>query len=53
MRVEILRGVVIDGGKTTQPGDKVEVSDALAKLLIAKGKAKVAPAPKKTAKKDD
>lgn len=52
MKVEIIRGVVIDGGKTTNPGDKVEVSDTLAKSLIRSGKAKKATTPRKT-KKDD
>lgn len=52
MKIEILRGVVIDGGKTTKKGDKVEVSDILAKSLIRSGKAKKAPTPRKTKKND-
>lgn len=40
MKIEILRGVVIDNGETTKEGDKVEVSDTSARHLIRIGKAK-------------
>lgn len=52
MKIQILKGVVIDGGKTTKPGDKVEVAEKLALHLIRSGKAKAASV-RKRKKKDD
>ena len=53
MKVEILRGVVLDNGETSKPGDKVEVGDKFSSYLIRAGKAKVVPVPKKRAKKEE
>ncbi len=52
MKIQILKGVVIDGGETTKPGDKVEVAEKLALHLIRVGKAKAVPA-RRRKKKDD
>ncbi len=55
MKVLILRGVVLEGGITTRPGDKVDVDDQTASYLIRQGKAKAVKAVprKKAVKKDD
>lgn len=52
MKIEILRGVTLDGGKTTVKGDKVEANDKQANYLIRKGKAKKVRTARKSKKND-
>jgi len=52
-KVEILRGVVLDNGETSKPGDKVEVNDKFASSLIRSGKAKEVATRKKRAKEEE
>ncbi len=51
MKLQLLRGVVIDSGKTASAGDKVEVSDKFGSYLIKIGKAKLSVVKKRAPKK--
>ena len=54
MRVLILRGVTLEGGTTTKPGDKVDVDNKTAAYLIRNGKAEeISSKPRKKAVKTD
>ena len=53
-KIQILRGIVLEGGQTAKIGDKVEVDARFAKYLVAHGKAKaVKSVAKKTEKKTE